>query len=602
MLKPGSGVNTEDQGADNAGEEQIECAEDQPLRTLSRESLNFDIKDFTSSYNLTNKFDVFKKAAALYLGEQPEDIPNITSADLEALGGYVSNKWHQPKLLYFTIFVCSIGAIEQGWAQTAMNGANLYFPSTLGIGTDSALDAFILGLINGGIYLSVALWGAWLSSPLNARLGRRGAIFTGSALCLVANLGSAISWSWPILLFFRLLLGTGMGINASTVSVFAAECAPASIRGALAVSWQMWVAFGIFLGFVANVAVYDFGPDTIWRLQLGAPFVPTVPLLCMIHMCPESSAWFVKTGRYDLAFQSLSRLRNAEILAAKEVYASYVHAQSHSSSQKHLYTQPKPAHSSSHTTKLTELFTTPRFRHATFAAYAVMLSQIICGINIISFFSSTIFATAGFTDFQALIASTLFGLTNFLFAFPAIWTMDSLGRRSLLLYTLPPMALTLLLTGLTFRLPEGQAQLWLLAGLIYLFCALYSPGMGPVPPAYCAEVFPLSHREIGMSFAIATVNGWAAVLSVTFPALLGWLGSEGAFELYSGLNMVAWALCWVFVRETKRMGLEELDGVFGEGVGSFVWARGREVRRMMLRSGESAAMVYSELEQEDDVG
>ncbi len=99
--------------------------------------------------------------------------------------------------------------------------------------------------------------GAWLSDPVNHRLGRRGAVFTGSMLCLIANLGSGVSANWPQLLFFRLILGLGLGINASTVSVWAAESAPKQIRGGLAVSWQMSTAFGIFLGFVANAAVYN---------------------------------------------------------------------------------------------------------------------------------------------------------------------------------------------------------------------------------------------------------------------------------------------------------------------------------------------------------
>ena len=82
-------------------------------------------------------------------------------------------------------------------------------------------------------------------------------MFFGSAVCLAANLLSALSWTWPILLLFRFVLGAGMGINSSTVSIYAAECAPASIRGGLAVSWQMFTAFGIFLGSVTNLVVYN---------------------------------------------------------------------------------------------------------------------------------------------------------------------------------------------------------------------------------------------------------------------------------------------------------------------------------------------------------
>lgn len=93
--------------------------------------------------------------------------------------------------------------------------------------------------------------GAWIASPINDAIGRRGAIFVSAGLSFIAVLGSALSRNWPQLLTARLVLGLGMGLNASTTSVYAAECAPAVIRGGLAVSWQMNTAFGIFLGFLA---------------------------------------------------------------------------------------------------------------------------------------------------------------------------------------------------------------------------------------------------------------------------------------------------------------------------------------------------------------
>ncbi len=109
------------------------------------------------------------------------------------------------------------------------------------------------------------LTSAWLSEPINNRLGRRGAIFVGTLICLISNIGSALSQSWPMLLMFRLFLGAGLAVNSSTINPYAAECAPATIRGGLAVSWQMWTAFGIFLGFGANVSVFSVGLHTSHR-------------------------------------------------------------------------------------------------------------------------------------------------------------------------------------------------------------------------------------------------------------------------------------------------------------------------------------------------
>ena len=80
-------------------------------------------------------------------------------------------------------------------------------------------------------------------------------------------------------------MGIGMGLKGATVPIFAAENAPAPIRGALVMSWQMWTAFGILLGFCANLAVYKVGPIA-WRLQIGSALIPAIPLLCGIYFCP----------------------------------------------------------------------------------------------------------------------------------------------------------------------------------------------------------------------------------------------------------------------------------------------------------------------------
>lgn len=122
---------------------------------------------------------------------------------------------------------------------------------------------------------------------------------------------------------------------------------------------------------------------------------------------------------------------------------------------------------------------------------------------------------------------------------------------------------TLLAAGLCYFIPEGsKAHLGMVAFFIYLFDIAYSPGEGPVPFTYSAEVFPLSHREIGMSWAVATNNFWAAVLSLTLPRMLATMKPQGVFGFYAGLNLVAFALIFFFLPETKQRTLEELDYVF----------------------------------------
>jgi hypothetical protein len=109
-----------------------------------------------------------------------------------------------------------------------------------------------------------------------------------------------------------------------------------------------------------------------------------------------------------------------------------------------------------------------------------MTAQQFSGINIMAFYSSTIFAEAGYTTKQCLFASFGFGLINFLFAFPAIWTIDTFGRRNLLLFTFPNMAWCLIVAGGCFLMPvDVGARVPLIAFFIYLFTAFYSPGTSP---------------------------------------------------------------------------------------------------------------------------
>ena len=133
------------------------------------------------------------------------------------------------------------------------------------------------------------------------------------------------------------------------------------------------------------------------------------------------------------------------------------------------------------------------------------------------------------------------------------------------------MAWTLLAAGRCFLIPEsaGTTRIGLIAFFVFLFAAFYSPGEGPVPFTYSAEIFPLAQREQGMAWAVSTCLFWAAVLSITFPRLLQAFTPTGgaqtisipciiflsrfayliviAFGFYAGLNLIAFLLIFLFV-------------------------------------------------------
>lgn len=127
-------------------------------------------------------------------------------------------------------------------------------------------------------------------------------------------------------------------------------------------------AFGILLGFIANLVLHDFSENLSWRLQLAAPLLPTVVLLPLIYFCPESPSWSIKSGRYDDAYHALQQLRNTDLQAAIELYST------HLSRLTAIKTSESSKTKASKSTFLS-LFTIPRNRHAVYASYTVMLSQ-----------------------------------------------------------------------------------------------------------------------------------------------------------------------------------------------------------------------------------
>jgi len=142
-------------------------------------------------------------------------------------------------------------------------------------------------------------------------------------------------------------------------------------------------------------------------------------------------------------------------------------------------------------------------------------------------------------------------MLNFILALPSIKTIDTYGRRSLLLCTFPLMALFLGVTAVAFYIEEPTAKLGVVATGIYLYIIAYSLGEGPVPFVYSAEAFPLAVRDLGMSWAVFVCWFFNSIVGLTFPSLLHTFGPVGTFFWYAG-----WiAALYVFLPETKTFTL-----------------------------------------------
>ncbi|KIW95021.1 uncharacterized protein Z519_05001 [Cladophialophora bantiana CBS 173.52] len=560
-----------------------------PLAGIRKEDLMRQVERFATDKDLLDILPLLRKGAYVAQAAVPlAEVEELDPGEFDALEHEVKHRWTHPFALYATVFVCSIGAAVQGWDQTGSNGANLTFPVEFSIASGSSRDNWLIGLVNAAPYISSAILGCWLSDPVNALLGRRGATFLAAIFCIFTPIGGAVSQDWHQLLVTRLLMGFGMGLKAATIPMYAAENSPAVIRGALVMGWQMWTAFGIFLGFAANLVVYRVG-RIAWRLQVGSAFIPAVPLALLVYFCPESPRWLMKKNRYKKAFESLCRLRKHRIQAARDLY--YVHAQ--------LVIEHEIAAGSTYITRLRELVTIPRIRRSAVAALVVFMGQQFCGMNIIAFYSSTVFVQAGASEHTALLTSLGYGIINFAFAIPAIFLIDRFGRRSLLLSTFPHMAWTLLAAGFCFYIPESsKAHVGMIAFFVYVFTALYSVGQGPVAFVYSAEAFPLSHREIGNSWAVSGTFALSSALSLTFPLMLSKFTATGAFGFYAAMNLFVFILMFLFVPDTSGYTLEELDYVFAVPTRRFISYQLRKVlpwalrRYLLFRRGERLEALY----------
>ncbi|KAL1959868.1 hypothetical protein VTO42DRAFT_1013 [Malbranchea cinnamomea] len=535
-----------------------------PLASIPREKLMADVERFCERFNLTDHVEAFKKGAlvsqnphsALELGELNEE-------EKAALRREKTHKWSQPKALYHLAIMCSIAAAVQGMDETVNNGAQALYlkrfnvlPYSEGGRFSQSMADNLTGLIVGAPYLACAVVGCWITEPLNRWTGRRGAIFITCFIAAIASVFEGLANSWVTLFLSRFFLGFGIGPKSSTVPIYAAECSPAPIRGALVMMWQMWTAFGIMLGNIMGVAFGGLEEDLAWRLMLGSTVVLPLVVCAQVYFCPESPRWLIERGKIEKAFKSFRTLRPTELQAARDLYYAYVGVELEREVNK----------GKNFFTMLWELFSIPRNARATAASTIVMWLQQFCGVNVIAYYSTTIFLQSGFSMSSALLASMGTGILNWVFALPAFLTIDTWGRRNLLLFTLPWLCIFLLWSGFSFWIdtddPTSKTRLGMVTAGMYLFEVFYSPGEGPVPFTYSAEAFPLHVREVGMSWATAVTWCFNFILSFTWPHLLSAFKPQGAFGWYAAWCMVGWVLVLLFLPETKERTLEELDHVF----------------------------------------
>ncbi|GES66614.1 MFS transporter [Aspergillus terreus] len=591
-----------------------------PLRERTREELIQDVHNFYDRHKLKDDelkgvklqdvvdVDLLVKGALIARDPSAVETCGLTGPQKRAITSEPElGLFQQTKELKVIILTTACAAVIQGWQQSSINASSHGWQCDLLVSLDARDDdislsryyRYIASLIDAAPWISASIIGTWISDPLQeTQYGRRPALFISAVLCAACVIGTAHCPSWQTLLACRLLLGVGIGAKASIAPVFAAEAAAEHLRGRLLMMWQLFDTFGIFVGFICYWVF-----DRSWRGILGSAAVPALILLVLVFLCPESPRFLIRQGRYADAFLSLRQLRGTDIQAAKDLY--YIHSQLQIETELFLGRRPEQWWERDLYQELVQrqnifqrvgaLFTVPRNRRACVAAFLVMAAQQLCGINVLSFYSSDIFRTATGTEGKRLDCSPRgnneqiawlnfgFGLANFLFTIPAYKFIDSRGRRILLLISLGGMFFTLLAISGFFRITEdGSARKGLIATFaIVVFTFFYGIGAGPVPFTFSAEVFPLAFREVGMSFSVMVNFLGLSLLILFVPALTeafspsdrageSLLGHSNLLFFFTGLNALAFVLVFFLVpSRTTGVPLEVMNHIcmyFGSSV------------------------------------
>ncbi|KAK2790108.1 hypothetical protein FQN53_000348 [Emmonsiellopsis sp. PD_33] len=599
-----------------------------PLIDRTEHDLTQDVQRFHEAQQLGDAIDLDMLVKGAKIGRDPTRIGSldgITAAERQILLEEVEARkrksvrdlFRQTKGLHITILVTACAAISQGWQQSVINASSDLWEDEFWKGVKYNLRdrRLKVGAINAFPFLSGSLIGAWLSDPLQeTRMGRRLALFLAALFSVACSIWSYRCNDWKELMACRIVLGLGIGTKASVAPVFAAEAAVDHLRGRVLMMWQLFDAFGIFLGFVCALIT---GED--WQTLLGTALIPPALILILVATCPESPRFLIRQRRYKEAYRSLCRLRRIEVQAARDLY--YIHSQLQVETE--LWTSTSgpwyngklhyqdAVHKMTFFHRVWYLFAIPRNRRACWSAFLVMISQQMCGHNILAFYSTTVFKNAGAAEFVGWLNFGV-GLSVFLFTFPAYLWIDSRGRRFLLLVSLAGMSVSLLGVSFCFTIGDDTGRRVAVALLAILpFTFFYAIGAGPVPFTFSAEVFPLAFREVGMSFSVMVNFAGLGLLVLLLPYYTRKLGGQGdeadeadeadgqkkMLLIFTGFNVIAFILVFLIVPSTAEPNLEEMNDIFAVSTAEHVNFQARErlpwlVRRYVLHNeGDERTLV-----------
>ncbi len=452
----------------------------------------------------------------------------------------------QQAYLWTLCLVSAMGGLLFGYDWVVIGGAKIFYEPFFGLGGAASLRGWAMSCALVGCLAGALLSGAW-----SDRYGRKRMLLLAALLFTVSAVGTGVADRFGWFVVARIVGGLGIGIASNVSPVYIAEVTPARLRGRFVSINQLTTVLGILLAQVVNWRIGEhftgaaggaLTPESVewaWRWMLWAAAVPALVFLVLALFVPESPRWSALRGRTEAARRVLTRIGGERYAA--ETLASL---------------SQLSAGAGGEGTSSWRALKAPGLGGVLLVGIVLAVFQQWCGLNVVFNYAHEVFSAAGYAVSDILMNIVVTGVTNVVFTFVAIRTVDRWGRRALMLFGSASLAVIYAVLGACYW--AGVSGVFMLA-LVVLAIACYAMSLAPVTWVVLSEIFPARVR--GAAMAVSTFFLWAAsfVLTYTFPSLNEAVGAAGAFWLYGAICVAGFLFIRARLPETKGKTLEELE-------------------------------------------